>query len=517
MSSVRTDAVLQKTPLSFDVSVWELFWPLLAGAKLVLARAEGHKDPAYLARVIQEHQITTVLFVPSLLGVFVDEPSAAGCSSLRQVLCSGEALSGTLVRRVQECLPHAAVSNIYGPTEAAVDVTSWSCGGAGDGEEELESVPIGRPMANTRLYIVDAHGEPVPIGVAGELWVGGVQVARGYLDRPELTAERFIASPFVAGDRLYKTGDLARYRADGDVEFLGRNDFQVKIRGFRIELGEIEARLREHESIREAVVVAREDVAGEQRLVAYYTARAGAAVSVEELRAHLSASLPDYMVPAAYVGVAAWPLTTSGKLDRKALPAPDGSAYVARAYEAPLGAVEEALARIWCDVLEVERVGRHDNFFELGGHSLLAVRVLSRIRQALEVELSLTQVFALPVLRLLAEAIAALPRRALSAIEPVDRSQRLPLSFAQQRLWFLAQLGGVSQAYHIPLGLRLRGALDRPALRRALDGLVARHEALRTTFSSIDGEPFQQIAHAQSGFALTEVDLRGVDGAALGA
>ena len=374
------DVVLQKTVLSFDVSVWELFWPLLSGARLVMVHAQGQKDPAYLSAIIDEQRVTAIHFVPSMLGAFLDYNGSRECSSLRRVICSGEALSGTLVRRLQECIPGASVHNLYGPTEAAVEVTSWTLR-AGASDPLPENVPIGRPISNAQIYILDAHSEPVPVGVAGELHIGGVPVARGYLNRPELTAERFIASPFVEGDRLYKTGDAARYLPDGTIEFIGRNDFQVKIRGFRVELGEIEARLAAHESVRDAVVVAREDVPGDKRLTAYYTVRDGAAVSVEELRTHVQATLPEYMVPAAYVVMDSLPVTLNGKLDRKALPAPDGDAYVTRAYEEPVGHVEQTLARIWSEVLSVDRVGRHDNFFELGGHSLLLMRVIARMRK----------------------------------------------------------------------------------------------------------------------------------------
>ena len=349
--------------------------------------------------MIESQRIGTVHFVPSMLRAFLDEVVPGGCSSVGHVICSGEALSGSLARLVRERLPRARLSNLYGPTEAAVEVTAWEC----DNGAIPENVPIGRPIANTRMYILDDSGEPVPIGVAGELHIGGVPVARGYLNRPELTAERFIASPFVAGDRLYKTGDLARYLADGTIEYLGRNDFQVKIRGFRIELGEIEARLRAHASVRDAVVLAREDVAGEKRLVAYYTAREGE-VGAEELRSHLLESLPEYMVPAAYVHLESLPLTPNGKLDRNALPAPDGSAYIVRQYEPPSGAVEKTIARIWSEVLGVERIGRHDNFFELGGHSLLAVRVLSLLRAA-EIYTDISTLFSAATLSSLAGSV----------------------------------------------------------------------------------------------------------------
>ena len=310
---------------------------------------------------------------------------------------------------------------------------------------------------------------------------------RDSLNRAELTAEKFLADPFVdeAGARMYRTGDLGRYLPDGNIEFLGRNDFQVKIRGFRIELGEIEARLGEYPGVREAVVVAREDTSGDQRLVAYYTEansdelQAGEAepvsVGAEELRSHLSGLLPEYMVPAAYVRLESLPLTANGKLDRKALPAPDGDAYSTRGYEAPEGEIEEKLAAVWAEVLKVERVGRNDNFFALGGHSLLAVRTVTRLRQELGVEIAIRDLFAYPVLADLARVLESAAPCALPPISRVERRERLPLSFAQQRLWFLAQMEGVSEAYHVPFGLRLKGDLDHAALRRALDRLSLIH------------------------------------------
>ena len=496
------DIVLQKTACGFDVSVWELICPLFNGAKLVMARTEGHRDPGYLAAVMEQQGITILHFVPSMLQLFLENEDVSGGLHLR-IICSGEALHSSLVKLFYERFPQARLYNWYGPTEASIS-TVWACRGA----DVFRNPPIGRPIGNSRVYILDAQLGPVPVGVAGELYIGGAGVARGYLNRPELTAERFIPSPFVAGDRLYKTGDLGRYLSDGTIEFLGRNDFQVKIRGFRIELGEIEARLGQHSGIREAVVLSREDVPGEKRLVAYYTLVDGAEVSVDALRTHVLEALPEYMVPAAYVRLASLPLTPNGKLDRKALPAPDGEAYVVREYEAPIGAVETALAQIWCEVLRIERVGRHDNFFALGGHSLLAMRMLSRVRQVLEIEASLSGLFAHPVLREFAREVEVATQVVLPPIEPADRQGPLSLSFAQQRLWFIAQMDE-GDAYHIPLGLRLRGVLDRQALRGALDTLIARHEALRTSFVVLDGEPFQQIGPAESGFALLEHDLRG--------
>jgi len=335
------------------------------------------------------------------------------------------------------------------------------------------------------------------------------------LKRPGLTAERFVADPFSreAGARMYKTGDLGRWLADGTIEFLGRNDDQVKIRGYRIELGEIEATLASHPGVCEAAVVAREDECGEKRLVAYYTRAEGDAreeiLNAEQLRAHVSAKLPEYMVPAAYVGMERLPLTANGKLDRKGLPAPEGDAYGVRQYEEPQGEIETTLAGIWAEVLKVERVGRHDNFFELGGHSLLAVRVMWRVRQALGVKVSLGDLFAQPVLSSFAGCVERARREVLPVIVGMERSGEQPLSFAQQRLWFLAQMEGVSKAYHLPFGLRLKGELNRAVLGQALDRIIARHEALRTTFVSVDGEAVQRIASVEgSHFHLLEHDIR---------
>ncbi|KAB0510831.1 amino acid adenylation domain-containing protein, partial [Pseudomonas extremorientalis] len=360
------DRVLQKTPFSFDVSVWEFFWPLFTGACLVMARPGGHKDPAYLCEVIAKEQITTLHFVPSMLDVFLAHGDVSQAAGMVRVMCSGEALPGSLVRRFKQQLPDIGLYNLYGPTEAAVDVTAWNCARP----DVPDNTPIGKPIANTRMYVLDAQMQPVPLGVVGELFIGGVQVARGYLNRPELTAERFLKDPFTGG-RLYRTGDLGRYLADGNIEYLGRNDDQVKIRGLRIELGEIQARLLEHPWVSEAAVVAREE-----RLVAYYTGTRSA-----DLREHLLQHLPEFMVPALFVHLDALPLSPNGKLDRKALPAPDADALTLRDYEAPEGDTEILLAQLWAELLNVERVGRQDNFFELGGHSLLAVSLIGRLRQ----------------------------------------------------------------------------------------------------------------------------------------
>ncbi|TEA58538.1 non-ribosomal peptide synthetase, partial [Pseudomonas sp. CH235] len=373
--AVTDGVLLQKTPFSFDASVWELFWPLSAGLRLVLARPDGHREPAYLAQVIREQRISVIQFVPVLLQQFLEQDAVSQCSSLTDVFCGGGDLTPALARLVRERLPQVRLHNVYGPTEATVDSTAWTL------EPSMpvpdSALPIGRPINNTRLYVLDAAKRPVPMGVIGQLFIGGAGVARGYLGLPQLMAERFIPSPFVAGDRLYATGDLVRYRADGQLEFIGRNDFQVKLRGLRLEPGEIEAQLLSHPAVREAVVLVREE-----RLVAYFTWHADAGQpGVEALREHLLARLPDYMVPSAFVALDSLPLSPNGKVDRKALPAPDSAAVSIREYEAPVGEMEILLAGLWCELLKVERVGRQDHFFELGGHSLLAVSLIGRLQQ----------------------------------------------------------------------------------------------------------------------------------------
>jgi amino acid adenylation domain len=376
------DVVLQKTVFSFDVSVWEFFWTLLNGACLVMARPGGHQDPDYLVSVINDEKVTMVDFVPSMLQVFLDKVGKGQCRSLRHVFSGGEELTLALQKRFQEIMPDVRLYHMYGPTETAVDATYWVCR-----RDQVEGrVPIGRPLANTRIYILDELGLPVPIGVSGEIHIAGDCVARGYLNREDLGRDRFVADVFSVGlaGRMYKTGDLGRWRPDGTIEYLGRNDFQVKIRGLRIELGEIEARIEEVAGVREAVVLAREDRAGDKRLVAYWTEVQGASdvvPDVEALRAHLKEHLPGYMVPSAFVRLEELPLTPNGKVDRRALPEPDEGALQTREYEHPQGERENALARIWEDLLNVEKVGRKDNFFDLGGHSLLIVTLVERLRQ----------------------------------------------------------------------------------------------------------------------------------------
>ncbi|HEX6911111.1 MAG TPA: amino acid adenylation domain-containing protein [Longimicrobium sp.] len=530
------ETVLQKTPYSFDVSVWELFWPLVSGARLVMARPGGHRDPGYLAGTIVAEGVTTTHFVPSMLQAFLEHPDSARCTGLRRVVCSGEALPAALVQRFHARLPGVELHNLYGPTEAAVDVTAWRS----RGEDGVTRVPIGRPVANTRMYVLDREGAPVPMGVAGELYIGGVQVARGYPGRPELTAERFVADPFggVPGARLYRTGDLGRWLPDGTIEYLGRNDFQVKVRGFRIELGEIEARLRGHPALREAVVVARADGEGDPRLVAYYLA--DEAIAVDALKAHLAEGLPAHMVPAAYVHLTTLPLTASGKLDRKALPAPEGDAYARRGYEAPIGEIETALAEIWAGLLGVERVGRRDDFFELGGHSLLIVKLIERMRRrGLHAEVG--TLFTTPVLAELAEALTAeplevvVPPNAIPAgagtLTPemlplvqlaqadVDRivagveggaanvQDIYPLAPLQEGILFHHLLKGDADPYVMPSLYRFAVREELDAYLGALQAVIDRHDILRTSIAW-EGLPEPvQVVWRRARLAVEEVAL----------
>ncbi|MBW5281365.1 amino acid adenylation domain-containing protein [Burkholderia gladioli] len=506
------DRVLQKTPFGFDVSVWELFWPLLEGARLVMAEPGGHRDPAYLARTIDAERISVMHFVPSMLDAFLEHAPANCGASLRDVMCSGEALRADTQNRFLTRFG-ARLHNLYGPTEASVDVSFWPC----RLDTETASVPIGAPIDNLRLYVLDRALQPQPAGVAGELYLAGVGLARGYLNRPALTAERFVANPFTPGERMYRTGDLARWRADGQIEYLGRLDHQVKLRGLRIELGEIEAAVLAGPGVTQAAVIAREDRPGEPRLVAYVVPQDGlredAPFDAEPLREALARALPDYMVPAAFVPLAALPLSANGKLDRRALPAPADADFARDAYAVPVGETETRLAALWAEVLGLERAGRFDHFFSQG-HSLLAVRLLARVQQAFGIEIPLVELFAAPVLAQFAAALDA--RRAASggeaaavpALVPVPRGGDLPLSFAQQRLWFLSQLDGVKDTYHVPLAIRLRGALDVDAWRRALDRVYARHEALRTVFAAPGGQPRARLLPAEPGLPLLEHDLR---------
>ncbi|PLZ48403.1 non-ribosomal peptide synthetase [Fischerella thermalis] len=484
------DRVLQKTPFSFDVSVWEFFWPLLTGAILVLAKPEGHKDAGYLVELIAQEQITTLHFVRSMLQVFLEAPGLEKCQSLKRVICSGEALPFDLQERFFESLD-AELYNLYGPTEAAIDVTAWRCQ-RGSNEK---IVPIGRPIANTQIYILDRHLQPVPIGVPGELHIGGVGLARGYLNRPELTEEKFIPNPlthfelpildYKLGDcsknpedcdrtqfsnpksvlessevssgtlrvnrlsaksqnlkfnRLYKTGDLARYRPDGNIEFLGRIDHQVKIRGFRIELGEIEAVLGQHPQVREVVVIATEDRLSERRLVAYVVPNQDHAPSIDELRDRLREKLPEYMVPSAFVMLDALPLTPNGKVDRRALPAPDSlRPELASTYQPPQSQIEQEIAKVWQTVLHLEKVGVNDNFFDLGGNSLLMVQVTNKLQAVFQRNLSVVAMFQHPTISSLTQYLSQQPEDVPAFGSMRDRAQKQMEVLNQRKNFWIKQ------------------------------------------------------------------------------
>jgi amino acid adenylation domain-containing protein len=514
------DRVAQVSNITFDVATWEIWGALLNGASLVVIPREVVLSSSDLAKEIRDRRITTIDLTTALFNQLVrDVPGAFG--SVRDVQLGGEAADPGRLRQVLANAPPARLINSYGPTECTTTATWYEVRQL---DPDASTVPIGRPIANTPAYVLDRHLELVPVGVPGELHLGGPGLAHGYFNRPGLTAERFIPDPFGAsagGGRLYRTGDRVRWLADGTLEFLGRLDAQVKLRGFRIEPGEIETALREHPAVRAAVVMAREDLPGDKRLVAYVVAE-GTAPGSDDLRRFLQQRLPDFMVPSAFVALESLPIAPSGKVDRRALPAPsDARPELEQAFVAPRDPAESAIASIWSLVLRIARVGIHDDFFALGGHSLLATQVISRIMATLDVELPLRAIFEVPTVAGLAERVAA-ARRAHGALPvPVKRTPlelRLPrrtetgpapLSFAQQRLWFLEQLYPGTPLHNISRLLRLTGTLDLAVLQQALDAIVARHETLRTTIVTTNGTPLQVVAAGAS--AQIEItDLRGL-------
>ncbi|KIN41241.1 non-ribosomal peptide synthetase DhbF [Bacillus subtilis] len=477
------DRVLAVTTVAFDISALELYLPLISGARIVIARKETIREPHALAQMIENFDINIMQATPTLWHALVtSEPEKL--RGLR-VLVGGEALPSGLLQALQDL--HCSVTNLYGPTETTI----WSA--AAFLEEGLKGVPpIGKPIWNTQVYVLDNGLQPVPPGVVGELYIAGTGLARGYFHRPDLTAERFVADPYgPPGTRMYRTGDQARWRADGSLDYIGRADHQIKIRGFRIELGEIDAVLANHPHIEQAAVVVREDQPGDKRLVAYVVA--DAAIDTAELRRYMGASLPDYMVPAAFVEMDELPLTPNGKLDRKALPAPDFSTSVSD--RAPRTPQEEILCDLFAEVLGLARVGIDDSFFELGGHSLLAARLMSRIREVMGAELGIAKLFDEPTVAGLA-AHLDLAQSARPALQRAERPEKIPLSFAQRRLWFLYCLEGPSPTYNIPVTVRLSGELDQGLLKAALYDLVRRHESLRTIFPESQGTSYQHILDA---------------------
>ena len=483
------DVVMQKTPVSFDVSVWELFWPLMYGAQLVIAKPGGHRDGAYLAQLIADHNVTTMHFVPSMLQAFLEEPELERLASLRRVFCSGEALPWEVVRRFEQRIG-CPLHNLYGPTEAAVDVTFWPC----RTDMPARVVPIGTPIANTQIRILDERMRQTSIGVAGELYIGGVNLARGYINRPDLTAERFVVHD---GQRLYRTGDLARWRPDGQVEYLGRLDAQVKLRGFRIELGEIDTALMQHPAVGEAAAALIDE--GHPRLVGYIVPR-GAMPDAAILRRHLAARLPEYMVPSAFVELTQLPLGATGKLDRKALPKP--RVETTSSFEAPQTAAERVLAPIWEEVLGVANVGRDQNFFERGGDSILAIQMAARARRAgLEVS---------PRLLLEHQTLSSLCEAAAAA-RPIAAEQGLldgevPAPPIVQ--WFNALTLANSNHFNQSVVLSVQPGLDARVLERAVRLLVEHHDALRLRW---DGQRELRYGPVEGAYTFEIVDEASVE------
>ena len=527
------DRVLQKTPYSFDVSVWELTWPFTVGACLVMARPGGHQDPSYLADTIQAEGITILHFVPSMLGAMLASGRWQECTAVRQVFCSGEALSYPLVQQFFAC-HRAELHNLYGPTEASIDVSYWPAAPR-DGRQV---VPIGRPIQNMQLHVLDAALRPVPVGVAGELHIGGIGLARGYLNRPELNAQRFIERVGADGsaERLYKTGDIARYLADGNLEYLGRADFQVKLRGLRIELGEIEAQLCAQPGVAEAAVLA-QGQGDAMRLVAYVAPAAlqqDEAAFVAALQSALGVALPDYMVPAAFVLLERLPLSANGKLDRKQLPQA-GQGTVQARYCAPEGELETALCALWADHLGLERVGATDSYFALGGDSIRAIRLVAAM-QAAGIAASVRDIFAAKTVRGLAQILdsgtavasagsdvapfAMLDDGERDALAPLLREQMLedafPLTRLQEGMVFHSRLDAEGGTYHDVLNVRVSAALDLERFRQALEQVMAAHGMLRTVYA-LDGARPLQLVHKSSSAPLLYRDLRGMAPAAQGA
>jgi amino acid adenylation domain-containing protein len=515
------DVWLAVTSLSFDIAALELFLPITTGSRVVVASREVASDGEKLLETLTNSGARVMQATPASWKMLL----AAGWQGNNQlkILCGGEALPRQLANQL--LLRGASVWNLYGPTETTIWSTLYQV------DRKDESVSIGRPIANTQIYILDRYLMPVPVGVFGELHIGGAGLSRGYLNRPELTAEKFISNPFtkdgihasfilhpssfILSERLYKTGDLARYLPDGNIEFMGRSDHQVKVRGFRIELGEIEAVLGQYPAVREAIALVREDNPGDKRLVAYIVANSALKTQdselINDLRCYLKQKLPQYMIPSAFVLLEAMPLTPNGKIDRRSLRAPDtNTAEFESNFADPRTPDEQLIAEIWAEVLGLERVGIHDNFFELGGHSLLATQAISRLREAFQIEVPLRSLFESPTVASLSKNIWQYRAEEKLQAPPIKRASRqgeLPLSFAQQRLWFLDQLQPGNPAYNIPAAVRLKGALNVAVLEQTFQEIIKRHEALRTTFNSVEGRPAQVIISSFK-FTMPIVNLR---------
>jgi len=490
------DTILQKTPYTFDVSVWEMFWWSIQGARVCFLKPGGERDPGAIVDMIEQRQITTMHFVPSMLTAFLtyieNGIDTIRLKSLKQVFASGEALNVQQVTKFNKHLYEnngTKLHNLYGPTEATVDVSYFDCSTG----EEFEIIPIGKPIDNINLFILNSEGGLQPIGVPGELFIAGDGLARGYLNRPELTAERFIKNPFeaVADERMYKTGDLARWLPDGNIEYLGRIDNQVKVRGYRIELGEIEAELIKNPEISEAVVTVRDDEDGSRYLCAYIVAARN--LSVSELRSHLSKNLPEYMIPSYFVKLESIPLTSNGKVDRKGLPKPEGEINTGKVFEAPVNQVEEKLLTIWQEVLGVEKISTNDNFFELGGHSLKAANLAVKIHKVFRVGVTLGDIFTATTIKKLSVLIGEAIEKEFISIEKIEVKEYHPVSSSQKRLFIINRLEGSNTTYNLPSMVMIEGPLDIQRFKNVFSSMIKRHESLRTSFKLIGEDPVQII------------------------
>ncbi|MFN4266565.1 MAG: amino acid adenylation domain-containing protein [Aquabacterium sp.] len=505
------DKVIQKTPYSFDVSVWEFFWPLMTGATVVVAKPDGHRDASYLKQLIQDEGVTFLHFVPSMLRLFLEEPGLQALRSIRQVVCSGEALPIDAVNKFFELIPHAQLGNLYGPTEAAVDVTCWPC----RPNDPRGIVPIGRPIANTRMYVLDEQLRPLPPGAEGELYIGGIQVGMGYVARPDLTAERFLPDPFHPGGRMYKTGDVGRWLSDGVIEYMGRADHQVKLRGNRIELGEIESQLMTMGPITRCVVIARDFGAGDVRLVAYIVAK-HPAPDLAAVKAHLSTKLPEYMLPQHVVAMDDIPLLPNGKIDRKALPAPSEPVRTQASTEqvAPRNDTEAAVVRVMKAMLKISDMGVDDDFFAMGGHSLLAARVIGQLNKELGTQLTLRNLFEAPTPAKLVAVMLGTDRDAAShtpaPIPHAEDQSWAPLTLMQERIRFIEEMQPGRVVYNAPSAHRLTGPMNLEAFDQAFAEMIRRQPALRTSIEK-QGDRYIQRVHEHVQASLLPVeDLSGM-------
>ncbi|MFN0223043.1 amino acid adenylation domain-containing protein, partial [Paenibacillus sp. KR2-11] len=494
------DRIVQFASFSFDASCWEIYKALFFGAALYIPSSETILDYRKFENFMAENGITAAILPPTY-AAYLHPDSMPG---FRTLVTGGSAASPEFVQQWKE---RVSYFNAYGPTEASIVTSVWAAPSVG---AVPKTVPIGRPIANHRLYVLDGSLNVLPVGVPGELCIGGVGVGRGYLNRPELTSEKFVEDPYLAGGRMYRTGDLVRWLPDGTIEYMGRIDHQVKIRGYRIELGEVEAQLAKADGVLEAAVTAIDDEAGQKQLCAYFTAERE--LSAAELRSAMSAELPGYMIPSHFVQLERMPLTPNGKINLKALPAPTAGTSSGTPYVEPRTPLEAQLAAIWQEVLGVPKVGVHDNFFELGGHSLRAASLIGKLYEEMNVELPFRDVFSAPTVEGMAEAVSRLEAQAYRAIPAAPLLEAYPLSSAQKRLFILQQLEGAEQTYNMPEALLLEGPLDRDRLEAAFRTLIARHESLRTGFGMKDGEPVQRI-HAEVNFELeyNEADEAGAE------